>query len=78
MVGHVTPEACDGGTLAIVHNGDPIRIDKVGQTLNLLISDAEIASRLEALEPPPSKATSGVLRKYTKLVSSAHEGCYCG
>ena len=78
MVGHVTPEARDGGVLALVADGDMIRIDKVAQTLDVLLSDEEIAARRASWTPPPEKATSGVLRKYTKLVRSAHYGAYCG
>lgn len=66
------------GALAIVRNGDRIRIDKVKQTLDLVMPQSEIDARLREWVPPPSKATSGVLRKYAKLVSSAHEGCFCG
>lgn len=78
MIGHVTPEASDGGALAIVRNGDTIRIDTAAQTIELAISDDEMRARLDAWAPPPSKARPGLLRKYARLVSSAHEGAFCG
>lgn len=78
MIGHVTPEAREGGTLAIVRDGDVVRIDTRAQTLELALSDAEIAARLAAWSPPPEKVSKGVLHKYTKLVSSAHYGAYTG
>jgi dihydroxy-acid dehydratase len=77
MIGHVTPEARDGGPLAVVRDGDIVRIDTKAQTLDLAISTEEIAARLKAWSPPPEKATKGTLAKYTKLVQSAHLGAYC-
>jgi dihydroxy-acid dehydratase len=75
MVGHVTPEARQGGVLAVVQNGDSIRIDKKAQTVTLEVPDEEIAARLAAWTCPPPKYTfNGVLRKYERLVSSAHYG----
>jgi dihydroxy-acid dehydratase len=74
MVGHVTPEAAQGGPLAIVRDGDIIKIDKRKQSLDLDLSAAEIEARLKAWVPPPSKCRNGVLAKYAKLVSSAHTG----
>ena len=78
MVGHVTPEAREGGTLAVVRDGDIVRIDTRAQTLEVAISEEEIAARLASWRPPPDKATKGVLYKYTKLVHSAHYGAYTG
>ena len=77
MIGHVTPEARNGGPLAVVRDGDIVRIDTKVQTLDLAISADEIAARLKAWSPPPEKATKGTLAKYTKLVQSAHLGAYC-
>eukprot|EP00316_Scyphosphaera_apsteinii_P024731 CAMPEP_0119325882 /NCGR_PEP_ID=MMETSP1333-20130426/66926_1 /TAXON_ID=418940 /ORGANISM="Scyphosphaera apsteinii, Strain RCC1455" /LENGTH=144 /DNA_ID=CAMNT_0007334025 /DNA_START=48 /DNA_END=482 /DNA_ORIENTATION=- len=77
MIGHVTPEAAQGGPLAILRNGDTIRIDKQAQTLDVLLSAEEISGRLLEWVPPESKAQAGLLRKYSSLVSSAHVGAHC-
>ena len=61
-----------------MRDGDRIRINKVAQTIDLLLEDKEIAARLAAWTPPPDKATRGVLKKYAKLVSSAHYGAHTG
>jgi dihydroxy-acid dehydratase len=73
-VGHITPEAANGGPIGIVRNGDTIEIDAVANTLNLLIPDDEFATRLAAYTPPAPRETRGVLAKYAKLVGSASEG----
>ena len=78
MVGHVTPEARDGGVIALVRDGDEVRIDTRAQTLEVALSDEELAARRAAWTPPAEKAGPGVLRKYTKLVRSAHYGAFCG
>lgn len=75
VVGHVTPEAFDGGTIALVKDGDKITIDAVDNRLVLHISDEELAARRAAWQPKESSFTRGVLRKYIKNVSSASEGC---
>lgn len=75
VVGHITPEAQEGGPIALVHDGDTIRIDAVNNTIDVLISDEEMAARKAAWKQPPYKATSGILRKYIKNVSSASQGC---
>ena len=75
VVGHITPEAYDGGGIALVENGDLITIDAVKNTINLKISDEEFAKRKAAWIQPPLKATKGVLLKYAKSVSSASTGC---
>jgi dihydroxy-acid dehydratase len=75
IVGHVTPEAQDGGTIALVRDGDPITIDSRARELTLDIDASELAARRAAWTPPPPKATAGVLGKYVRLVSSASEGC---
>jgi dihydroxy-acid dehydratase len=75
IIGHITPEAQDGGPIALVRNGDRVVIDAVACELRVDISDAELATRREAWTVPPAKATSGVLGKYVRLVRSASEGC---
>jgi len=74
VVGHITPEAFVGGTLAIIENGDKITIDAESKNLTLHLDDAEISARLEKWQQPAPKYTQGVLAKYAKLVSSASEG----
>jgi dihydroxy-acid dehydratase len=74
VVGHVTPEAFEGGPIAIVKNGDPITIDAVNRTLNLNIPDEEIKARLAKWKRPKPRYTRGLLAKYAKLVSSASLG----
>ncbi len=75
VVGHITPEAQEGGVLAIIQNGDEITIDSEKKILQLKLSQAEIDQRLRAWKAPPYKATQGTLYKYIKTVSNASEGC---
>jgi dihydroxy-acid dehydratase len=75
IVGHITPEAQEGGPIALVQNGDPITIDADNNTLDVHISDEEMAARRAAWVAPPYKATRGTLYKYIKNVKSASEGC---
>ncbi|MFC5683463.1 dihydroxy-acid dehydratase [Flavobacterium sp. MAHUQ-51] len=75
VVGHVTPEAYDGGAIALVENGDVITIDAVKNTIDLKISEEEFAKRKANWTQPPLKASKGVLYKYAKTVSSASKGC---
>ena len=75
VVGHVTPEAFDGGTIALVKDGDKITIDAVDNKLILHVSEEELAARRAAWQPKESEFKRGVLRKYIKNVSSASEGC---
>jgi dihydroxy-acid dehydratase len=75
VVGHITPEAFDGGTIAMVKNGDIISIDVNKNQLNLLISEEELAKRKALWKQPPLKATKGILYKYAHCVSSASTGC---
>ncbi|NLU83759.1 dihydroxy-acid dehydratase [Rhodococcus sp. HNM0569] len=77
-VGHVAPEAVDGGPIAFVRDGDPIRLDVGKGTLDLLVDDRELASRKHGWSPLPPRYTKGVLAKYVKLVGSASEGAVCG
>jgi len=75
VVGHITPEASEGGLIALVHDDDTIELDAVSRTIHLKISDAEIQQRRAEWQAPPLAATKGVLYKYIKSVSTAAEGC---
>ena len=75
MVGHVSPEAQDGGPLAIIRDGDVIEIDAVARTMNLKLDDKEIEKRLGQWKAPAVKYNRGVLAKYARMVSSASKGC---
>ncbi|WP_105566978.1 dihydroxy-acid dehydratase [Microbacterium halophytorum] len=77
-IGHVAPEAVDGGPVAFVRDGDVIRVDVQKRTLDLQVDDAELAARAEGWEPLPPRYTTGVLAKYRKLVQSASVGAVCG
>ena len=76
-VGHVAPEAVDGGPIGLVHTGDRIRIDIPSRTLDLFVDDGELARRRADFEPLPPRYTRGVLAKYVKLVGSASRGAVC-
>jgi dihydroxy-acid dehydratase len=75
IIGHITPEAQDGGPIALVRDGDRISIDAVACELRLEVDDRELSGRRNAWNPPPVTATGGVLGKYVRLVKSASEGC---
>ncbi len=75
VVGHITPEAYLGGTIALVRDGDRITIDAVRNTLTLEVTEAELNVRRAAWKQPPLKAAKGVLYKYARCVSSASTGC---
>ena len=75
VVGHVTPEAQNGGNIALVKNGDKIIIDAINNTIDVVLSEAELLQRRSELVIPPLKVKSGILYKYAKTVSSASEGC---
>ncbi len=75
VVGHITPEAFDGGLIAMVEDNDIIEIDAVNNLLSLKISEEEISKRRAAWKQPALKATRGVLYKYAKCVKDASEGC---
>ncbi len=75
IVGHVTPEAQDGGPIALVRNGDIVTIDAEKNELSVAVPDAEMAERRAAWSAPPFKATRGTLAKYIRLVKSASVGC---
>lgn len=74
VVGHITPEAYEGGVIAIVQDGDPITIDAISREVSLEIPDAEIQSRLAKWQRPVPKYTRGVLAKFAKLTTSASQG----
>ncbi len=75
VVGHITPEAVEGGLIGLVNDNDIIEIDAVNNTLILKVSDEEIAKRRAAWVKPAPKATKGVLFKYARSVKDASEGC---
>ena len=75
VVGHITPEAFEGGTIALVKDGDLVAIDTKNNNIQLKVSEAELQQRKLAWKQPPLKATKGVLYKYAKCVSSASTGC---
>ena len=75
VVGHITPEAYDGGLIAFVEDNDIIELDAVNNTITLKVSEAIIAARKKNWKQPPLKVTKGVLYKYAKSVKDASEGC---
>ena len=77
-IGHIAPEATDGGPISLVRDGDLIRVDIKARSLDLLVDDEELARRKTDWQPLPPRYTRGVLAKYSKLVHSASEGAYCG
>ncbi|MET0930193.1 MAG: dihydroxy-acid dehydratase [Aeromicrobium sp.] len=77
-VGHVAPEAVDGGPIAFVKDGDQITLDVANKRLDLAVDADELDARTVGWEPLPPKYTKGVLAKYRKLVSSAADGAVCG
>ena len=76
-VGHIAPEAVDGGPIALVRDGDRIRLDVASGTLDILVDEDEMASRAKGFTPLPPRYTRGVLAKYAKLVTSASRGAIC-
>ncbi len=77
-IGHIAPEATNGGPIALVRDGDLIRVDIAARSLELLVEPEELAARKETWQPLPPRYTRGVLAKYAKLVHSAAEGAYTG
>src|SRR5258705_6935783 len=75
IIGHITPEAAEGGPIGLVRDGDRITIDAVSCEIAVDVPDAELATRRSAWKSPAPKATRGVLAKYIRLVKSAAEGC---
>ena len=76
-VGHISPEAVDGGPIAFIKDGDIVRIDTVKRTLDLLVDPEELGKRKVGWKPLTHKYTRGVLAKFTKLVGSASKGAVC-
>jgi len=76
-IGHISPEATEGGPIALVKEGDRIRIDIPAKTLTLLVDDAEMARRRQTWQPPDPKIKSGYLSRYSRLVSSGSQGAVC-
>ncbi|MEZ5501410.1 MAG: dihydroxy-acid dehydratase [Halioglobus sp.] len=74
VVGHITPEASEGGPIAIIEDGDEIVIDAETSQISVNLTEVEIESRLAVWQPPPQRYTRGLLAKYAKTVSSASEG----
>ena len=77
-IGHIAPEANEGGPIALVRDGDLIRVNIAARTIELLVDETDLAARKDAWTPIEPRYTKGVLAKYTKLVHSAAEGAYCG
>jgi dihydroxy-acid dehydratase len=75
VIGHITPEAFDGGLLALVEDGDWIEIDVKKHQINLLVDEKTLAIRRSQHTPMPSRVSNGVLYKYAKQVKTAAEGC---
>ena len=75
VVGHITPEAQTGGTIALIETGDTIRISAEDNTTNVLLSEAELAARKANWKAPAYKHKKGILYKYAKVVASASKGC---
>jgi dihydroxy-acid dehydratase len=75
IVGHITPEAQEGGPVALLQDGDPVTIDARNHVILVEVSDEEMSARRARWTPPPYKATRGTLYKYIKSVKSAAEGC---
>ena len=75
VVGHITPESFEGGPIAIIENGDTIKIDSINNVIDLKIDNLEFKKRMKNLKLPSNKFKKGVLKKYINTVSSASEGC---
>src|SRR5690606_3926046 len=75
VVGHITPEAFEGGLIGLVLDDDIIEIDSINNTINLKVSEEEIEKRRSTWQQPALKVTKGVLYKYAKTVSNASLGC---
>jgi dihydroxy-acid dehydratase len=76
-VGHIAPEAADGGPIAFLRDGDRVRLDAANATLDVLVAPAEFEARKVGFTPLPARYTTGVLAKYVKLVGSAAAGAVC-
>ncbi|MFZ2088760.1 MAG: dihydroxy-acid dehydratase [Desulfobaccales bacterium] len=76
-IGHISPEAADGGPIALVRDGDRIKIDIPGKTITLLVDEAELAKRKAGWQPPEPKIKHGYLARYARMVSSGSTGAVC-
>jgi dihydroxy-acid dehydratase len=76
-IGHISPEATEGGPIALVQEGDRIKIDIPAKTLTLLVDDAELKQRRQTWQPPEPKIRTGYLSRYSRLVSSGSQGAVC-
>ncbi len=76
-IGHISPEAAEGGPIALVQEGDRIRIDIPGKTLTLLVDETELARRRQAWQPPEPKIKHGYAARYSRMVSSGSQGAVC-
>ncbi|MGB8991861.1 MAG: dihydroxy-acid dehydratase [Desulfobaccales bacterium] len=76
-IGHISPEAAEGGPIALVQEGDRIRIDIPAKTLTLLVDEAELARRRQAWQPPEPKIKHGYAARYSRMVSSGSQGAVC-
>jgi dihydroxy-acid dehydratase len=76
-IGHISPEAAEGGPIALVQEGDKIKIDIPNKTLTLLVDEARLARRRETWQPPEPKIKHGYLSRYSRLVSSGNQGAVC-
>jgi dihydroxy-acid dehydratase len=76
-IGHVAPEAAHGGPIALVQDGDRVRLDLAARRLDLLVDEAVLADRRAAWSPPESNHSTGVLAKYARVVGSASDGAVC-
>jgi dihydroxy-acid dehydratase len=74
-IGHVVPEAQEGGPIALVEDGDTISVDAVSNTIELHITPEEMENRRRAWKAPPLKVSQGTLFKYVKTVTDASQGC---
>lgn len=78
MVGHVSPEAWEGGPIALLRDGDVVHVDVPGRRLDVDLLESELRRRRESWKAPEPRYRSGALAKYAKLVSSASVGAVCG
>jgi dihydroxy-acid dehydratase len=76
-IGHISPEATEGGPIALVQEGDRIKIDIPAKSLTLLVDDAELARRRQTWQPPEPKIKQGYLSRYSRMVSSGSQGAVC-
>ncbi|NIR39128.1 MAG: dihydroxy-acid dehydratase, partial [Actinobacteria bacterium] len=76
-IGHIAPEAAHGGPIALIHEGDPIRIDIAARRIDVLVDDDVLAARRADWKAPEPRYPTGALAKYAKLVGSAERGAVC-